>query len=83
MKVRMVRQITGLRDGLRWPAAGGEVDLPDWEAQALVGNGDAKPAVGGGSSDGHGDPGGVAVTAAGGTVSSPAADPPKQRRRKA
>ena len=79
----MVRQITGLRDGIPWPAAGGEIDLPDWEADALIGNGDARPVQAAGPSDVHGDPGGVAVTAAGEAVSSPAAEPPKPRRRKA
>lgn len=32
----MKEQITGTRDGVRWPAPGGEVDLPDVEAAKLV-----------------------------------------------
>lgn len=81
MIVRMVRQITGLRDGLRWPAAGGEIDLPDWEAKALVGNGDAKSAVGGGPSDDHGDSGGVAVTPSGEASTSSEGSPQRTRTR--
>ena len=36
MKVRMKTQITGTRDGVRWPAPGGVVDLPSREAAKLV-----------------------------------------------
>lgn len=83
MMVRMVRRITGLRDGIPWPAVGGLIDLPDWEAEAVVGNGDARHAQLTGPSDLHGDAGGVAVTPAGETVVSPAGEPPKPHRRKA
>ena len=82
MKVRMVRQITGLRDGIPWPAAGGEIDLPDWEAEALIGNGDAKPVNAGGPSDDHGDPGGVAVMPSDEAVPSSEGTPQRTRKRK-
>jgi hypothetical protein len=36
-------QITGTRDGVRWPAPGGVVDLPDHEAARLCANGRAEP----------------------------------------
>ncbi len=39
MKVR----IEGTRNGVRWPAAGGVVDLPDGEAADLVSQGLAVP----------------------------------------
>lgn len=45
MKVRMKTQITGSRNGVRWPAAGGEVDLPDNEAADLCAAGLAEPMV--------------------------------------
>ena len=42
MKVRMVAQRTGPRyDGQDWPGPGGEIDLPEEEAGALVAAGDA------------------------------------------
>lgn len=41
----MKMQITGTRDGVRWPAPGGEVDLPDHEAAKLCANGFADPVV--------------------------------------
>jgi hypothetical protein len=43
VKVRMKIQITGTRDGVRWPSPGGEVELPDHEAMALCANGRAEP----------------------------------------
>jgi hypothetical protein len=36
MRVRMTIQITGNRNGVSWPAPGGEVDLPDVEAAKMV-----------------------------------------------
>lgn len=42
MKVEMKIQITGTRNGLRWPAVGGVVDLPDGEASDLVAQGFAE-----------------------------------------
>jgi hypothetical protein len=42
MKVRLVHDITGTRDGKAWPSAGEEVDLPDAEALAMLQNGSAK-----------------------------------------
>jgi hypothetical protein len=39
VKVRMKFQITGTRNGLRWPEAGGVVDLPASEANDLLGLG--------------------------------------------
>lgn len=43
MKVEMKIHITGSRNGVRWPQAGGVVDLPDNEARDLVDQGLAKP----------------------------------------
>jgi hypothetical protein len=45
MKVRMNIHITGSRNGVRWPAAGGEVVLPDNEAADLCAQGLAEPVV--------------------------------------
>lgn len=42
MKVRLVHDITGTRDGKPWPAAGEEVDVSDDEAFAMLQNGSAK-----------------------------------------
>lgn len=36
MYIRMRHQISGLRNGRRWPAPGSVVDLPDAEAATLV-----------------------------------------------
>jgi len=36
MKVRMVARITGLRNGVEWPAPGEEMDLPDNEAETML-----------------------------------------------
>lgn len=33
----MLTRITGTRNGAEWPTAGGIVDLPDHEAEALIG----------------------------------------------
>lgn len=38
MKVRMVAQISGTRDGRDWPAPGGVIDLPEDEANTLIGH---------------------------------------------
>ena len=35
MRVRMLRQISGTRNGSAWPAPGGEIELPDDEALTL------------------------------------------------
>ena len=43
MKIKMLEQITGTRDGVRWPAVGEEIDLPDHEAAKLCAAGRAKP----------------------------------------
>lgn len=45
MKVRMKTQITGTRNGQRWPAPGGEVTLPDGEGADLCSQGVAEPVV--------------------------------------
>jgi hypothetical protein len=37
----MTQQVQGSRDGAPWPAPGGEVDLPDEEANALIQGGAA------------------------------------------
>lgn len=39
MKIRMLVQVSGTRNGLDWPARGSVVDLPDDEAQSYVDNG--------------------------------------------
>mgnify|MGYP006058158817 FL=1 len=43
MKVRMKTQLTGTRNGVRWPAPGGEVTLPDNEGADLCAAGLAEP----------------------------------------
>lgn len=43
MKVRMKEQILGTRDGVAWPPAGGEIELPDHEAKKLCAAGSAVP----------------------------------------
>ena len=43
MKIRMKIQLTGTRDGVRWPKVGEVVDLPDHEAARLCANGRAEP----------------------------------------
>jgi hypothetical protein len=45
MKVKMKAQITGTRNGVAWPAPGGEVDLPDTEGAKLCASGFAIPVV--------------------------------------
>ena len=44
MKVQMKFKIQGSRNGVRWPDAGGVVDLPDNEAADLCAAGIAEPA---------------------------------------
>lgn len=41
MKVKMLFQISGTRNGVDWPAPGETVDLPDDEAAELVAQGQA------------------------------------------
>lgn len=36
MRVRLLVEITGTRDGVPWPPLGGVVDLPDSEAADLI-----------------------------------------------
>lgn len=43
MKVRMLRQIQGLRNGVRYPAIGGELVVDDREGANLCANGYAEP----------------------------------------
>lgn len=43
MRIRMSLQLTGTRDGVRWPPPGGEVDLPSVEAAKLCAAGYAEP----------------------------------------
>jgi hypothetical protein len=45
MLIRMVGQVSGLRDGKPWPLPGHAVDLPDDEAIHLIGNQMAVPAT--------------------------------------
>lgn len=44
MNVTMIRQISGSRDGVDWPAPGESIDVPDEEAAGLIANGLAKEA---------------------------------------
>ena len=39
MKVRMLTTISGTRNGVDWPKAGGTIDVPDNEAADLIGTG--------------------------------------------
>lgn len=43
MKVQMKLKIQGSRNGIRWPEAGGVVDLPDNEGADLCAAGIAEP----------------------------------------
>ncbi len=43
MKIKLTDQITGTRNGVRWPEPGEEIDLPDAEAAKLCAAGRAKP----------------------------------------
>lgn len=43
MKIEMKVRIEGTRNGVRWPEAGGVVDLPDSEAADLCAAGLAEP----------------------------------------
>jgi hypothetical protein len=36
MKVKMRRHITGYRNGVEWPLAGGVIDVPEDEARSLI-----------------------------------------------
>lgn len=36
MRVRMRATLSGTRDGVEWPRAGGYIDLPDQEAEHLL-----------------------------------------------
>lgn len=36
MKVRLIQEMSGLRDGQPWPAVGTVVELPDAEAADLI-----------------------------------------------
>lgn len=39
MKIRMKVHLSGTRNGVRWPAVGGDVDVTDGEAVDLIGSG--------------------------------------------
>ncbi len=43
MRVRMLVQVSGTREGREWPQRGAEVDLPDAEAQQYVASNMAVP----------------------------------------
>jgi hypothetical protein len=43
MKVKTTGQISGSRDGVEWPPAGSEIDLPQDEALSLINSGMARP----------------------------------------
>lgn len=42
MKITMVAEITGLRDGKPWPARGESITVPDDEAEVMIANNLAK-----------------------------------------
>lgn len=42
MRVKMKQQISGLRDGVRWPAPGATLDVPDAEGADLCASGAAE-----------------------------------------
>ena len=69
-EVRMIVPISGTRNGQRWPAPGGTVDLPAEEAAAMTAAGMARPVT-------------DTVETAGAPEASETADAPKPRRRKA
>lgn len=43
MKIRMKTQLTGSRNGVRWPVAGETKELPEGEALELIAAGLAEP----------------------------------------
>lgn len=45
MRIRLLGDISGTRDGVNWPPRGSEMDLPDDEAAALCGQQMAEPVV--------------------------------------
>lgn len=94
MRVRLIQSLTGYRDGIAWPEAGQEIELPDWEAENLIGVGYAT-AVAGGDVETPED-GGEIVDTSGGDVDEAGSEPgaaapagsdpapePKRTRRKA
>jgi hypothetical protein len=42
VKVVMLGRMTGTRNGKEWPPVGGEIDLPDKEAERLIEHGMAE-----------------------------------------
>lgn len=68
-EVRMIVPISGTRNGQRWPAPGGTVDLPAEEAAAMTAAGMARPVT--------------PVETAAAPEAPETADAPKPRRRKA
>ena len=42
MNVQIIAQISGLRNGIDWPPAGGTINLPDAEASDLIAAGIAR-----------------------------------------
>lgn len=45
MKIKLIRQITGTRNGDEWPPPGGELTVPDEEGVSLCDAGIAVPLV--------------------------------------
>lgn len=45
MKIRLIGDMSGTRDGQEWPPRGSTVDLPDDEAQQLIRGKMAVPAI--------------------------------------
>jgi hypothetical protein len=43
MRIKMKQVITGLRDGVAWPAVGDTIVVPDAEGAQLCGQGVAEP----------------------------------------
>lgn len=43
MRIKMKQEITGMRDGVSWPAIGGTLVVPDAEGALLCSQGIAEP----------------------------------------
>ena len=43
MRIKMIAQLSGFRDGAEWPVVGGELEVPDAEGALLCANGQASP----------------------------------------
>lgn len=64
MRVKMLVQVSGLRDGQDWPGPGEELDLPEDEARQLIQQAMAAPVDGEGPESATEDRSDVETTAA-------------------